>query len=99
MKDCRRTGIEDACEQLDAEKPKFTAITVVSIALSTEAQPFTLQYQGTRAGTLDQTRDKPSGNGIPMKKANGAIRPSETRIFATSARYESAWNIRGKINW
>ena len=80
-----------------AENPKFMAMSVASMTLSTEAQPFTPQAQGTRAGAPDQTRDSPRGNGIPMKKARGAIRPSDTRILATSVRCRSASNTPGKI--
>ena len=73
------------------------AISVASKTLITEAQPFTPQAQGTRAGEFDQRRDKPRGNGMPMKKASGAIKPSETRILVASARSTSDSNRRGRI--
>jgi hypothetical protein len=66
------------------ENLNVMAISVASMALSTEAQPFTPQSQGTKAGESVHIRDSPRGNGIPMKKASGAIRPSETTILAAS---------------
>src|SRR5207245_4478995 len=73
------------------------AINAASMALRTEAQPFTPQAQGTRARPPDHSRDSPSGNGIPMKKASGAIRPSEARILGMSPRDRSESNRVGRI--
>src|SRR6266536_5174167 len=53
--------------------PMFIARRVARIALSTEAQPLTPHAQSTSPGAQAETRDRASGNGIPMQKASGAI--------------------------
>ena len=82
---------------MTTENPNVMAISVARMALRTEAQPFTPQAQGTRARAPDHTRDSPSGNGMPIKKARGAMRPSERRILVKSERDRSESNMRGKI--
>ena len=56
MKDCCGTRVEEARGQHDrGEKPNVMAISVASMVLRTEAQPFTPQAHGTRARAPDQT--------------------------------------------
>src|SRR6266571_9052309 len=64
--------------------PMFIARRAAKIALSTEAQPLMPHAQGTRPGTQAETRDKPSGNGIPMQNASGAISSNTMAIFGAS---------------
>ena len=54
---------------------------VAKMALSTEAKPFIPQAQGMNSGLAWATLDRPNGKGIPIKKANGAMRRTEIGIF------------------
>ena len=78
-----------------AVNPKWMANIMASTALNTEAQPFTPQAQGTSSGARADTRDKPSGNGIPIAKASGAMIKIETITFAGSGQVISHRNSSG----
>ena len=62
-------------------KPKWMERTVAKIALSTEAQPLMPQAHGIKRGFKRETLDNPSGKGMPIKKAKGAISRMEAGIF------------------
>ena len=56
-----------------------------SAAATTEAQPFTPQAHGTRAGATARTRARASGNGRPMTKASGATKATARAARGTAA--------------
>src|SRR6266702_423051 len=78
--------------------PTFIARSVARIALSTEAQPLMPHAQGTRPGAEAETRDKASGNGIPMQNASGAISRNAMAIFGMSGSAISNGNSGGSMH-
>src|SRR5262245_54892218 len=78
--------------------PAFIARSVARIALSTEAQPLIPHAQGTSSGARAETRDKPSGNGIPMQNASGAISSNAMATFGASGSALSNGNSGGRAN-
>lgn len=71
---------------MTAWKPKCMAIMVAIIALSTEAQPLIPHAQGMNSGASVARRANPSGNGIPIKNAIGAINSIVTKAFIAIAK-------------
>jgi len=65
------------------------------MALIREAQPLTPQAQGTSWGVFPATWDNPSGNGIPMQKARGAISNSVIPTLASVDSSASQENSTG----
>ena len=78
--------------------PTFIARSVARIALSTEAQPLMPHAQGTRPGAEAETRDKASGNGIPMQNASGAISSNAMVTFDASGSAVSNGNSGGRMH-
>ena len=58
------------------------ASMVANTALTTDAHPLTPQAQGIMLGAISPNFASASGNGIPMKKAKGAIIINVKGIFA-----------------
>ena len=77
-------------------KPKWTDNSVAKIALNTEAQPFTAQAQGINSALAWATLDKPKGKGMPIKKANGAMRKMVIGIFHEFGNDIRWWNVWGR---
>jgi len=77
-------------------KPKCMASSVARIALITEAQPLTPHAHGTQSGARSETCLRPSGNGIPMQNASGAIRTMEIATLAGWGKERSRSNRTGR---
>jgi len=60
-------------------KPMWIASNVASTALTTEAHALTAQAQGTSARSSAHTVRIANGNGIPVTKPSGKIRPPQPR--------------------
>jgi len=71
---------------------------VASTGLMTEAQPLIPQAQGTRGGLSEETVVRPTGKGIPMKKARGLMRRSEIIILMESGNEIKNLKMRSMRN-
>ena len=51
------------------------------MALTTEAQPLMPQAQGIQDGRLPEITPRPSGKGMPIRNARGAINKADNSIL------------------
>ena len=65
-------------------------------ALPTDAHPFSPQAQGMKSGSAAAIRARPSGNGIPMNTASGAIRAIATSTRAAAGKPPRTESIGGR---
>ena len=101
----RATGADHAARmypnkaiRMTAVMPKWIAINVAITALTTEAQPLIPQAQGINGSELPASRDNPKGNGIPMKKASGAMHRMEMPMRIQSTAAMEYLNTNGSTN-
>ena len=67
-------------------KPNSIASRVARTALMTEARPLIPQAHGIKFGAVAATYLSPSGNGMPILMARGAINTTEITIFTGSEK-------------
>ena len=66
-----------AANKITIEKPASTASNAARAALITETQPLTPHAQGRFFSSLPASARKPSGKGMPIKKAGRATTGNE----------------------
>src|SRR5687768_3445816 len=80
------TAYNPAASATSTENPKWTATSVASIELSTEAVPLMPQAQGIAASSTVASLRRPRGKGMPIANASGATRATLIAILAGSGR-------------
>ena len=63
--------------------PNSTETSVARAVLTTEVHPLIPQAHGMCASWILDTINKPEGNGMPIKKAGGAMRRRSIHILKT----------------
>ena len=85
-------------DSLSDSERQTIASNVANTALITDAQPLIPQAQGIKCSACCDSEDKAKGNGMPMKKASGAISAKLITILSSAAKVANLLNRSSRKN-